>query len=111
MLTARDFKRDPTLRPTVSELCRVARVSRNSLYRYHLGILKALRKHQRRRPASTSSAGARDAPLRRDTENLAALVDHYYAAYREASVLLARRDCELSEFRRTLDKKPALVKS
>jgi hypothetical protein len=110
-LTTGDLKRDHAPRPTVSELCRLASVSRNSLYRYHLGILKALRKHQCRRPVSTSSGGVRDAPWRSQIEKLSALVDHYYTAYREASVLLARRERELSDLRRTIDTKPALVKT
>jgi hypothetical protein len=110
-LTSGDRRRDRAPRPTVSELCRVARVSRNSLYRYHLGILTALRKHQCRRPVSTSRGGARDARSHSEIEKLTALVDHYYAAYREASTLLARRERELSDLRRTLDTKPVLVKT
>jgi hypothetical protein len=35
---------------TVAELCRVADISRNSLYRYHAPILKTLREYQRRGP-------------------------------------------------------------
>ncbi|HEX3845720.1 MAG TPA: hypothetical protein VHV80_15310, partial [Steroidobacteraceae bacterium] len=33
-------------RVTVAELCRLADVSRNSLYRYHAPILAALHRHQ-----------------------------------------------------------------
>jgi hypothetical protein len=32
---------------TVTELCRLASVSRNSLYRYHKGVLRSLRQYQR----------------------------------------------------------------
>jgi hypothetical protein len=102
---------------TVVELCRLAGVSRNSLYRYHADILKALRKHQCRRPSAAQSE-ARKSDERRRIENielreristLAALVDHHYAAYREASALLERRDRELAELRRRLKVKPTLV--
>jgi hypothetical protein len=42
---------------------------------------------------------------------LAALVDHYYTAYREAATLIERRDRELSDLHRRLKLKPLLVKS
>lgn len=104
-------------RITATELCRVAVVSRNSLYRYHAPILKSLHDHQRRGPAS-SQRKARESAERQRSENrvlrekigkLAALVDHYYGAYREAAGLLARRDRELAEVRRQLGKKPLLL--
>jgi transposase InsO family protein len=41
---------------------------------------------------------------------LAALVDHYYAAYRETSALLERRDRQLAELRRKLGRAPALLR-
>ena len=72
---------------TVTELCRIAGVSRNSLYRYHTAILRALRKHQCRRPSAVESK-ARKSDEQRRIENvalrdhisaLAALVDHHYA--------------------------------
>jgi hypothetical protein len=102
---------------TVVELCRLAGVSRNSLYRYHADILKTLRKHQCRRPSAAQSK-VRKSDERRRIENnelreristLAALIDHHYAAYREASALLERRDRELAELRRRLKLRPALV--
>jgi AcrR family transcriptional regulator len=102
---------------TVAELCRIAGVSRNSLYRYHTGILKTLRKIQSRRATRRDFDGSRASePLR--TENaslhgqiskLVALVDHYYAAYRETAALLARRERELAELRCKLHLKPALL--
>jgi len=103
---------------TVAELCRRARVSRNSLYRYHTAILKALRQHQcRRRPSPESTARSstqqlrtENASLRDSLDKLAALADHYYAAHREASTLLARRERELAELRRALHLKPAVLK-
>lgn len=103
---------------TVAQLCRLAGVSRNSLYRYHTGILKALRKHQcRRRPTAESKARSASESLRTENASLrdaitkfAALVDHYYAASREASLLLERRERELAELRRTLKIKPVSVK-
>jgi hypothetical protein len=102
---------------TVTELCRLADVSRNSLYRYHSPILKSLRDHQGRGGRFTR-AKARKAVVRRRAENirlrgdiakLAALVDHYYAAYRETTTLLERRDRELAELRGKLHMKPAFI--
>lgn len=104
---------------TVTELCRLADVSRNSLYRYHSPILKTLREHQRH-GAKFAQAKARKSAVRRRAENialredvakLAPLVDHYYAAYRETSALLERRDRELAELRVTLQSRPALLPS
>jgi len=47
--------------------------------------------------------------LRQQITKLAALVDHYYAAYREAQALLARREQELAELRKRLDSKPVKI--
>lgn len=97
---------------TVAELCRLANVSRNSLYRYHAPILAELRKHQR--PESSARARALRSAERHRSENallrdrvakLAALVDHYFSAYREGTALLARRDRELTDLRSRLDSK------
>ena len=104
-------------RVTAAELCRVAAVSRNTLYRYHAPILKALRDHQRggplaaQRKARKSGERARleNHALRDKVAKLAALVDHYYGAYREAARLLARRDRDLAEVRRQLGAKPVLL--
>jgi AcrR family transcriptional regulator len=104
---------------TVAGLCRAAGVSRNSLYRYHAPILKALRDHQRHGPRF-AHAKARKSALQRRAENiglradiakLTALVDHYYSAYRETASLLERRDRELAEVRGKLQLKPALLPS
>jgi AcrR family transcriptional regulator len=104
---------------TVTELCRLAGVSRNSLYRYHADILKALRKHQCRRPSAAQSKAVKsderrrieNIALREQLVTLVALVDHYYAAQREAATLLERRDKELAELRRRIKIRPTLVKS
>jgi hypothetical protein len=83
---------------TVTELCRLAEVSRNSLYRYHAPILKAFHEHQRR-GTKFKQGKARKSAVRRRAENiglradiakLAALVDHYYTAYRETASVLER---------------------
>jgi AcrR family transcriptional regulator len=103
---------------TVTELCRVAGVSRNSLYRYHAAVLQALRERQRRGP-KTAQLKARKASeqrreeiiiLRDKAEKLVALVDHYYAAYRESAELLIRRDRELAELRSKLAARPVLLR-
>ena len=115
ILTARAS--DSLERVTVSALCQLANVSRNSLYRYHPDVLRALREHQRQRESSVSARlrhavypqQAELIALRHQTTKLAALVDHYYAAYREAQALLGRREQELAELRRRLDSKPVRI--
>jgi hypothetical protein len=103
---------------TVAELCRLANISRNSLYRYHAPILAELRKHQR--PEFSARARALRSAERHRIENsllrnrvvkLAALVDHYFAAYRETAVLLARRERELAELRREDRSRPTMLRS
>jgi hypothetical protein len=104
-------------RLTAAELCRVANVSRNSLYRYHTPILKLLREQQKlgpraaQRKSRISAARQRVAnhDLKQKIGKLAALVDHYYGAYHEAAKLLARRDREIAEVRRQLTAKPLLL--
>ncbi len=104
---------------TVTELCRLANGSRNSLYRYHSPILNTLREHQRHGPKFAQTKARKSAARRRpeniglrgDISKLAALVDHYYAAYREAITLLERRDQQLAELRRTLHSTPVLLPS
>ena len=104
-------------RATVSELCRLANVSRNSLYRYHAPILAALRQHQS--PKSTRTETLHSAEQRRREKielhehiaKLAALVDHYFTAYRETTALLARRERELAELRGKLASKPTVLHS
>jgi AcrR family transcriptional regulator len=112
-LTARASDRPE--RVTVSALCQLANVSRNSLYRYHPDVLHAVREHQGQGVSGVSvrlrqAVQAQQAELialRHQTTKLAALVDHYYAAYREAQALLGRREQEVAELRRRLDSKPA----
>jgi hypothetical protein len=102
---------------TVTELCRLAGVSRNSLYRYHAPILAALRRQQR--PKSARATALRSAEQRRlqnrDLQErlakLAALADHYFAAYRETTALLARRERELAELRGKSTLRPTVLHS
>ena len=54
---------------------------------------------------------AENIELRADIAKLAALVDHYYAAYRETASLLERRDRDLAELRSKLKLRPALLPS
>lgn len=111
--------RHPEETVTVAGLCRVAGVSRNSLYRYHAPILKALRHHQRNCPGfahakarkSVVERRAENIGLRADIGKLAALVDHYYAAYRETASVLERRERELAELRNKFQMKPVLLPS
>lgn len=102
-------------RVTVSALCELAKVSRNSLYRYHPDVLHELRKHQRASDCRAVAVRSQNTvypqheelvSLRLQIPKLVALVDHYYSAYREAQVLLTRRERELAELRHRLDSKP-----
>ena len=100
--------------PTATALCELAGVSRNALYRYHTDVLHELHKLQHRRhrtPAKTDQTLQRlrdeNDELQSRVSKLAALVDHYFAAWQEASSVLQRRERELAELRRGV--KPKLV--
>jgi hypothetical protein len=102
---------------TAAALCRLANLSRNSLYRYHPGILNSLRQYQRQHPAVGTPkviSGARrlrteNTSLHEKLSKLVALVDHYYSAYRETLTLLHRRDRELADLRRSLKSRPVAL--
>lgn len=100
--------------PTASALCALAGVSRNALYRYHSDILQELHELQRQRHRDPPSARcalqqlrAENDDLRQQVTNLASLVDHYFAAWQEASSMLQRRQRDLAELRKGA--KPKLV--
>lgn len=100
--------------PTATALCELAGVSRNALYRYHPDVLHELHKLQHRRHRNPGKADRALQRLRDENDELhqqaarlAALVDHYFAAWQEASSVLARRERELAELRRSV--KPRLV--
>ncbi len=102
--------------PTATALCELAGVSRNALYRYHQDVLQELHKLQRQRfgdpgPAKQAVQRLREenADLRHQVAELAALMDHYFAAWQETRTLLERRERELAELRRNI--KPNLVSS
>lgn len=93
--------------PTAAALCELAGVSRNALYRYHRDILQELHALQQRAcpaPGPTNREVLRlrqDArELREQVTKLAALVDHYFAAWHETRSLLHLRDRELADLRR-----------
>jgi hypothetical protein len=98
---------------TVTELCHLAGVSRNSLYRDYPDILEKFHCHQTQcRQVSVSAIVDRSQQLRQENAvqrkqlaQLAALVDHYWLAYQEASSMLARRERELADLRRALHKR------
>lgn len=91
---------------TALALCRLAGVSRNALYRYHPDVLLSLHEAQscqRARPAAKRIARLlrqENRELRDQLTQLAALVDHYFAAWQEARLQLERRDREVAELRR-----------
>ncbi len=100
--------------PTASALCVLAGVSRNALYRYHPDILLELHELQHRRHRDSGSASRalqqlhdENKDLCRQVTHLATLVDHYFAAWQEASSMLQRRERELAELRKCA--KPKLV--
>jgi AcrR family transcriptional regulator len=99
---------------TAKALCELAGISRNALYRYHPDVLQALRAAQqqhRQRPDPTKRVVHQlrhdNAALHEQLTKLAALVDHYFAAWQESRLLLQRRDRELAALRR--DTKPRVV--
>ncbi len=102
---------------SATTLCQFADVSRNALYRYHPDVLLALQRAQLRRggqhaPAKREVAQVRgeNDVLREQVTKLAALVDHYYAAWKEISTLLARRERELSDLRRNIKPRVTPIK-
>jgi AcrR family transcriptional regulator len=102
---------------TVTELCRLAGVSRNSLYRDYPDVLKKFHHHQKQcRRVDVSAIAdrsrqlrAENAAQRKQLAQLAALVDHYWLAYQEASSMLARRERELADLRRALRERSDLT--
>jgi len=91
---------------TALALCQLAGISRNALYRYHPEVLLSLREAQSRqrvRPAAKRIARQlrqENHELRDQLTQLAALVDHYFAAWQETRLQLERRDREVAELRR-----------
>ena len=114
---------------TAKALCESAGISRNALYRYHRDVLLALHDAQRRtghaaedvatadhdadfdaqsrhrdRPEAAKRVAAQlrreNRELREHLAKLAALVDHYFAAWQETRLQLERRDRELADLRR-----------
>lgn len=94
-------------RPTVSSLCRLAGVSRNTLYRYHPSMAEAVRRlrhrrgarHQARQQDTLNTLRSELATLRGQLVQLATLADHYHTAAEELRTLLARRDRDLAALR------------
>ena len=104
---------------TATTLCQLAAVSRNALYRYHPDVLLALQRAQLRHrglqagaPSKVVVAQARreNDVLREQVTKLAALVDHYYAAWLEGRTLLERRERELAELRRNVQRRVIPIK-
>ena len=92
---------------TALALCQLAGTSRNALYRYHPDVLQALHEAQSRQRARPGAAKriatqlrAENRELREQLTQLAALVDHYFAAWQETRLQLERRDREVVELRR-----------
>ena len=92
---------------TATSLCELAGMSRNALYRYHPDVVKALHAaQQKHRPRIDGDRQAAqrlrqdNAVLREQLAKMAALVDHYFAAWQETCLLLQRRDHELAKSRR-----------
>ena len=103
---------------TVTALCQLAGVSRNALYRYHPDVLHQLHKAQRqgrRDPGPDKRALLQlredNDALKQQVAKLAALVDHYFAAWQETRTLLERRERELSELRRAPKPKVVSIRS
>jgi AcrR family transcriptional regulator len=104
--------------PTASALCALAGVSRNALYRYHPDILQELHKLQRQRNRDPGSARRALQQLRDENKDLcqqvthlASLVDHYFAAWRETSSTLQRRERELADLRKSAKTKLVSIRN
>ena len=103
-------------RANVAAVCRQAGVSRTALYRFYPEVIQRIRQlRHTHRPTATDATTIRD--LRAEltqahtlTRHLTALVDHYAAACREAHELLARRDRELAELRRSRRSSPTALR-
>lgn len=87
------------LPPTVTTLCRLARVSRNTLYRFYPEIAVAVRQLRRRRTRGFRSRAkvlralrSEIAALRAQVARLVALADHYHAAAEELRSQIERRE-------------------
>jgi AcrR family transcriptional regulator len=91
-------------RITVSSLCRVAGVSRNTVYRYYPDVAEAGRRlncrrgaHRRLAQQNTLRALRSElAVLRMQLAKLATLVDHYHTEAEELRALLVRRDRDMA---------------
>ena len=102
-------------RISVASVCRLASVSRNTLYRYYSDILESIRHLRARRGTerirsleNTLRSVRRDlATLREQLAKMASLADHYHALTQELRAQLARRDRELAELRRRA--RPGLI--
>ena len=98
-----------TPRPTISAVCRMAGVSRNTLYRYHPDVANAVRRFRDRtgkrsraaRQKALEALRSEISVLRTQLAQLATLADHYYAAAEEQRALVARRDRELATLRKS----------
>ena len=101
---------------TASALCRLAGVSRTALYRDHRSVLNELHTWQRKLRRETAPTQQAMTTLREENAaqrtqicQLAALVDHYFAAWSESQTLLKRREGELAALRRRSKVKLASV--
>lgn len=104
-LTSRTNPAPP--RATVSNLCRLAGVSRNTVYRYYPEVVDSLRRLPHRRGARPYRAQQKTlralrsklAALRVQVTQLATLADHYHTEATELRALVARRDREIATLR------------
>ena len=95
------------VRATVSSLCRLAGVSRNTVYRYYPELVESLRRLPRRRGIRQYRAReerlralrSEIAALHLQVTRLATLADHYHTEATELRALVARRDRELATLR------------
>ncbi len=101
---------------TVAALCRRAGISRNTLYRYYPEALQAIRQLHHRPDANATeqptveSVRAELSSANTLARQLVALLDHYLAAYQETRDLLAQRDRELAEVRRSRGSTPTALR-
>jgi hypothetical protein len=99
-------------RASVAALSRRLGISRNALYRFYPEAVRSIRRLREQARSSDAQAPTikrlRAELARSNTlaHQLTALLDHYARAYQEAQELIARRDRELAELRRSRGSSP-----
>ncbi|MDN6856646.1 hypothetical protein QO207_08605 [Pseudomonas sp. CAN2814] len=103
----------PDKQITITAVCNIAEVSRNTIYRYHKDALERIRQlNKSSRPEPPTLKDTVDKLTRENRaltlrqEKLAALIDHYFSAWQEAKSKSEHQQRELAELRKLLRSAP-----